>query len=81
MLLWRRGLLHRAAIVLLYILYIPVVESPIMAEARHSMLIVPFLAILAAVCLVSLWRTLRMQNFGHLFKAVAVSSGEQTAGL
>ena len=38
----------QAAIVLLYILYIPAVQSPIIAHARHSVLIVPFLAILAA---------------------------------
>lgn len=52
----RRGLLRKASIVLLYILYIPAVHALIIAHARHSMLIVPYLAILAAVCLVSAWR-------------------------
>jgi 4-amino-4-deoxy-L-arabinose transferase-like glycosyltransferase len=56
--LWKRGLLHQAAIVLLYIFYIPAVQSPIIAHARHSVLIVPFLAMLAAVSLVSAWRAL-----------------------
>src|SRR5262249_27188433 len=51
-LLRRRGLLRKANIVLLYILYIPAVHALIIAHTRHSMLIVPFLAILAAVCLV-----------------------------
>lgn len=75
--LWKRGLLRKAGIVLLYILYIPSVHAPIIAHARHSMLIVPFLAIPAAVCLVSAWRTLRMQNSGPPFQqAVAAISGE-----
>ena len=58
--LWRGGLLGKAAIILLYILYVPVVHAPIIAHARHSTLIVPFLAIPAAVFLVSAWRTLRV---------------------
>ena len=62
--LWKRGLLRKAGIVLLYILYIPAVQAPIIAHARHSMFIVPFLAILGAVSLVSAWRALRMQNSG-----------------
>ena len=58
MILWRRGLLRKAGIVLLYILYIPAVHAAIIAHARHSVLIVPFLAIPAAICLVSAWRAL-----------------------
>ncbi len=73
----KRGLSRKAGIVLLYILYIPVVHAPIIAHARHSMLIVPFLAILAAVSLVSAWRALRMQNSGApLQQTVATTSGE-----
>jgi 4-amino-4-deoxy-L-arabinose transferase-like glycosyltransferase len=60
----RRGLLRNANIVLLYILYIPAVHALIIAHARHSMLIVPFLAILAGVGFVSVWPALRMQNSG-----------------
>jgi len=62
--LWRRGLLRKADLVLLYILYIPPLHAVIIAHARHSMLIVPFLAIFAAVCLVSFWPALRMQSSG-----------------
>ena len=62
MILWKRGLLGKTAIVLLYIFYVPVVQAPIIAHARHSMMIVPFLAILGAVSLVSAWQALRMQN-------------------
>jgi hypothetical protein len=58
----KRGLLHKAGIILLYILYIPMVHAPIIAHARHSTLIVPFLAILAAVSLVAAWRALRIRN-------------------
>ena len=46
--LWRTRLLRRAGIVLAYILYIPSLHAVIIAHARHSMLIVPFLVILAA---------------------------------
>ena len=62
--LWKRGVLPKTVIVLLYILYIPAVEAPIIAHARHSMLIVPFLAILAAAALVSAWRALRIKSSG-----------------
>ena len=62
--LWKRGLLGKTGIVLLYVLYVPVVQAPIIAHARHSMMIVPFLAILGAVSLVSAWRALRIQNSG-----------------
>jgi 4-amino-4-deoxy-L-arabinose transferase-like glycosyltransferase len=53
--LWRRGLLCKAGVVLLYILYVPLIQAPIIAHARHSMLISPFLAILGAVSIVSVW--------------------------
>ena len=53
------GLLRKRPDVLLYILYIPAVQALIIAHTRHSMLIVPFLAILGALSLVSAWRALR----------------------
>ena len=75
--LWKRGLLRKAGIVLLYILYIPAVHAPIIAHARHSTLIVPFLAILAAASLVSAWRALTKQNSGaSLQQTVAATRGE-----
>jgi hypothetical protein len=75
--LWKRGLLRKLDIVLLYILYIPAVHALIIAHARHSTLIVPFLAILAAASLVSAWRALRMQNSSaSLQQAVAATTGE-----
>ena len=75
--LWKRGLLRKTGILLLYIIYIPVVQAPIIAHARHSMFIVPFLTILGAVSLVSAWRALRMQNSGAPEQqTVPATSGE-----
>jgi 4-amino-4-deoxy-L-arabinose transferase-like glycosyltransferase len=77
LILWKRGLLHKTGIVLLYTFYIPVVQAPIIAHARHSMFIVPFLAILGAVSLVSVWRVLRMRNSGTPEQqTVPATSGE-----
>jgi hypothetical protein len=70
----KRGLSTKAAIVVLYILYIPAVHAPIIAHARHSMLIVPFLAILAATSLVSFWRTLRVQDSGDYFRQTVAAT-------
>jgi len=70
----KRGLLRRAGIVLLYVLYIPAVHAPIIAHARHSMLIVPFIAILAAVFLVSAWRALRENSDTASQQLVCASS-------
>ncbi len=75
--LWRRKLWREAAIVLLYIAYIPAVHAPIIAHARHSILIVPFLAMLAAACLVPAWRALRRRNSGAPFpQTIAATSGD-----
>lgn len=68
--LWKRGLLRMAALILLYICYIPLVQSPIIAHTRHSLLILPFLSILAAISLVSAWRAFRMYNSGGLQQIV-----------
>jgi hypothetical protein len=62
--LWKRTLLRNAAIILLYILYIPAVHAPIVAEARYSMLIAPFLVILAAVFLVWAWQRVKAPDSG-----------------
>jgi 4-amino-4-deoxy-L-arabinose transferase-like glycosyltransferase len=60
--LFKRGLLRKAAIILLYIIYVPVVHMAIIAHARHSVFVVPFLAVLAAVFLVWVWHALRTQH-------------------
>ena len=73
--LWKRGLFRKAGIVLLYILYIPAVQAPIIAHARHAMLIVPFLAILGATSIVSAWRALRMNSGAPLQQTVAATKG------
>jgi 4-amino-4-deoxy-L-arabinose transferase-like glycosyltransferase len=62
--LWKRKLLGNAAIILLYILYIPALHAPMVAEARYSMLIAPFLATLAAVFLVWAWQRVSTRDSG-----------------
>ena len=61
---WKRKLLRNAGIILLYILYIPAVHAPMVAEARYSMMIAPFLATLAAVFLVWAWRRVKAPDSG-----------------
>ena len=61
---WKRKLLPNAAIILLYILYIPAVHAPMVAEARYSIMIAPFLTILAAAFLVWAWRRVKARNSG-----------------
>jgi len=56
------GLLRKAAIMLLYIAYIPIIHAPIIAHARHSTLVVAFLAVPAAVFLAWAWHVLRTQH-------------------
>jgi hypothetical protein len=58
------GLMRKAAIILLYIAYVPIIHAPIIAHARHSMLIVAFLTIPAAVFLAWVWQVLRKQQTG-----------------
>lgn len=55
-LLWKRGRLHEMGIMLTFVLYIIAVQAPIIAHARHSIPVVPFLAIPASVALVSIWQ-------------------------
>lgn len=62
--LWKRKLLRNTDIVLLYIIYVLAVHAVIIAHARHSMLVVPFLAIFAAASLVWIWQ-FRLQVTGH----------------
>jgi hypothetical protein len=74
----KRKLLRNAGIILLYILYIPALHAPMVAEARYSMLIAPFLAILAAVFLLSAWYTLRARLFRR-FMSMATSEEQGSA--
>ena len=53
--LWKRGLLRKMGIVLLFIFYVPAVHAAIIAHARHSVIVMPFLAIFASVSLVWAW--------------------------
>ena len=60
--LYKSGLLRKAAIILLYVIYVPMVHMAIIAHARHSVFVVPFLALLAAVFLAWVWDPLRSQH-------------------
>jgi hypothetical protein len=57
--LYKLGLLRKAAIILLYVVYVPIIHAPIIAHARHSVLVFAFLAVPAAVFLVWIWRVLQ----------------------
>jgi 4-amino-4-deoxy-L-arabinose transferase-like glycosyltransferase len=57
--LYKLGFLRKAAIILLYVVYVPIIHAPIIAHARHSVLIFAFLAVPAAVFLAWIWRVLR----------------------
>lgn len=60
--LYKLGLLQKAAVVLLYIAYIPLIHAPIIAHARHSMLVIAFLAVPAATFLGWVWHFQRTQH-------------------
>jgi 4-amino-4-deoxy-L-arabinose transferase-like glycosyltransferase len=55
-LLWKRSQLKQAAFILLFILYLYAVHVPVHAQARYSVPLVPFLAILASIAIVHFWR-------------------------
>jgi 4-amino-4-deoxy-L-arabinose transferase-like glycosyltransferase len=59
--LWKRRLLQKTGPMWIFILYIPAVHAPIVAHARYSVMIVPFLAIFASVAIVALWNAWRGQ--------------------
>ncbi|MGD0445070.1 MAG: glycosyltransferase family 39 protein [Edaphobacter sp.] len=63
--LYKQGLLRNAAIILLYVVYVPIIHAPIIAHARHSMLVVAFLAVPAAVFLAWAWHVLQRSINGH----------------
>lgn len=60
--LYMIGLLRNAAIILLYVIYVPIIHAPIIAHARHSVLVFAFLAVPATVFLAWAWRVLRTQR-------------------
>jgi 4-amino-4-deoxy-L-arabinose transferase-like glycosyltransferase len=60
-LVWRRGLLRKIGPMLTFMVFVPAVHAPIIAHARHCMVLVPFLSILASVSIVSVANTWRGQ--------------------
>jgi 4-amino-4-deoxy-L-arabinose transferase-like glycosyltransferase len=61
-LLRKRGQLAKMGIILVFILCIVAVHLPTIAHARHSVPLVPFLAIPASVALVSIWLRFRLNS-------------------
>jgi 4-amino-4-deoxy-L-arabinose transferase-like glycosyltransferase len=59
--LWKRRLLRKMGIILTFVVYLPLVHAPVVAIARHSLSVLPFLTILASISLVSIWRAYRTQ--------------------
>jgi 4-amino-4-deoxy-L-arabinose transferase-like glycosyltransferase len=59
----RRGLLDRAGLIIAFLLYVPLVHAPIIAHARHSMVILPMLSIFSCVALVAFWEDCKSVRF------------------
>lgn len=64
-LLWKRSQLTRVALILGFIVYIVAVHVLIIAHARHSVPIVPFLSMLASISLMATWRSCRARFAGE----------------
>jgi hypothetical protein len=64
--LHKQKFLRNSIIVLLYVIYIPMIHASIIAHARHSMLVVPFLMIPTSVFLAWAWHALRTQHLRRL---------------
>ena len=62
--MWRNGLGRNLCLILLFALYILAVHSLIIAHARHSMQIVPFLMVPAGVSMASLWQKWQRKHGG-----------------
>jgi 4-amino-4-deoxy-L-arabinose transferase-like glycosyltransferase len=61
-LLWKRGILTNAGIMLTFVMSILVVHLPLVAEARHSIPVLALLAIPASVSITSIWHNYRTRN-------------------
>jgi 4-amino-4-deoxy-L-arabinose transferase-like glycosyltransferase len=59
--LWKRNLLRSIGVMLTFIVYMVAVHVPIIAHVRHSIPVIPFLAILASVSVISYWNQYRTQ--------------------
>ena len=62
--LGKRGRLQRMGIMLMFVSYVVAVHAPIIAHARYSIPVLPFLMIPVSVSLVSIWRANRAQAVG-----------------
>jgi len=73
-LIWKRGLLQRMSLILGFIAYIVAVHVVIIAHARHSVPLVPFLSVLASVSLLAIWDRWRNRETATGRSAITRSS-------
>lgn len=64
-LLWKRNQMKQVEVVILFILYLYAVHVPVLAQARYSVPLVPFLAILPSIAIINFWR-IRQQKADSL---------------
>jgi hypothetical protein len=57
----KRGRIGKMGMIILFVLYIVAVHAPILAHARYSIPMIPFLAIPASVALSSIWDKFKSQ--------------------
>jgi 4-amino-4-deoxy-L-arabinose transferase-like glycosyltransferase len=59
---WKDRHLKKMGIILIFLAYVPLIHAPIIAHARHSLVIFPFLALFISLLLVSISRALFFSN-------------------
>lgn len=65
-LFWKRGQFLRIGVIVTFALSILAVSVPIIAHARHSAPLVPFLCIPASVATISIWKKCRVRSQGRI---------------
>ena len=58
-LLWKRDLLRHMGVMLTFALYMMLVHLPLIAHARHSIPLAPFMMMLVSVALMTIWHSYR----------------------
>jgi 4-amino-4-deoxy-L-arabinose transferase-like glycosyltransferase len=56
-LLWKRRVLRHIGVMLVFALYMMLIHLPLIAHARHSIPVAPFMMMLVSVALMSIWRS------------------------
>jgi hypothetical protein len=77
--LWKWGKLRKMGIMLAFIVNIVAVHAAVVAHARHSVPVIPFLMILASIPIVSVCRRYRAQSSTEHPRMIEVSESEDRA--